>query len=215
MSEHIWISTPPSLFETHFGFHWPPSMADRGARIALSDALKLDSEKGVPLAADRFPDTLETQFTPTPGDPHKSKLPVKLPHFVKWICPVISKDIADILRQFDIGATNLYPVAMRRADNGTTYDQDFFILNVGVAKDTLVHDQSRGLKEYKLAWTFYRYRSPQEDGLAVKRSVLDGSDVWLDPILRGGMFFVSDRLHNALSHAGLAAPLAFKRCRVV
>ncbi len=214
MSEHVWVSTPQSLFETHFGFGWPETQLSLQERADAYNALILDSEKGMPLPQNRFPQTLETQFTPTPGDPHKSKLPAKLPHFVQWTCPVISKDIADVLRQFDIGATNLYPVAMRRADNGTTYDQDFVILNVGVAKDTLVPDQSRGLKEYKLAWTFYRYRSPQEDGLAVKRSVLDGSDIWLDPVLRGGMFFVSDRLHDALSNAGLAAPLAFKRCRV-
>lgn len=215
MSEPVWVSTPQSLFETHFGFGWPETQFSLQERADAYNALILDSEKGIPLPQSRFPQTLETQFTPTRGDPHKSKLPAKLPHFVNWTCPVISKDIADILRQFDIGATNLYPVAMRRADKGTTYDQEFFILNVGVAKDTLVPDQSQGLDEYKMARTFYRYDSPREDGLAVKKSVQDGADIWLEPALKAGMVFVSNRLHNALSDAGLAGPLAFKRCRVI
>lgn len=216
MSDYVWVNTTPSLFETHFGFGWakegfsPQELAD------AYNALILDSEKGIPLPQSRFPQVLETHFTPTPGDPHKYKLPAKLPHFFNWTCPVISKEIADVLRQFDIGATNLYPVAMRRADKGTTFDQEFFILNVGVPKDTLVPEQSPGASAAGSKTNrYYQLSVYEDDQLTVKGTASYGSDFWVDPVISGGQFFVSDRLYAALSKAGLAAPLMFRRCRVI
>ncbi|GFE63998.1 imm11 family protein [Litoreibacter roseus] len=215
MSEHVWVSTAPGSVAAEFGFHWPTAQYDLPQSIEASDALMLDSEKGVPLPSDRFPSVLETKRTPTKGDPHKWKLPKKLPHYVKWICPVVSKDIADVIRQFDIGESNFYPVEMRRADEDKPYEQEFFIINVEVAKDTIVPDQSPAAQERgPKAKPYYRLRAFEDDQISVKSGVLGSPDIWVDPIVNGGEFFVSDKLHSALIATKLAEPLQFMRCSV-
>ena len=157
MSECVWICTAPSNVDAEFGFGWPTSQYSLEERISLYDALTLDSEKGQPLPRERFPEYLETTRTATKGDAHKWKLPNKLPNYVKWKCPVISGDIAEILLKYDLGASNLYPIELRRADKNISYNQEFFVLNVGVAKASIVPDLSRGLKEYKKARTLFGF----------------------------------------------------------
>jgi hypothetical protein len=212
MSEHVWVSTAAASSPNHFQFHWPKLIDDIDERVELTNALKRDFRKGAALEQTRFPDVLETAMK----SDVKSKLPRKLPPYVNWTCPVLEQDIIDVMQQFDLGGSNFYPVMMRRLDKDQIYDQDFSILNIAVAKDTLVPEQSgRGVREHPLIEGSFSVRqTTKEDQTAVHRTSLEGPDIWVDPKIRNRCFFISDRLKAALEIANFSAPFELRRCRI-
>lgn len=173
--------------------------------------MKRDFRKGTALDASRFPTVLETKMR----SDAKSKLPRKLPPYVNWTCPVLEQGIIDVMQQFDLGGSNFYPVKMRRLDKGQIYAQDFSILNIAVAKQTLVPEQSGGVEEDSFVpGDFIVHRYANDDEIAVCASCLNGTDIWIDPTIFNRCFFVSDRLKAALVAADFAAPFKFRRCRI-
>jgi hypothetical protein len=212
MSEHVWVSTAAASSQNHFQFGWPDSYGDSAAKVELYNQLKRDFRKGAALDQTRFPEVLETRMK----SDVKSKLPRKLPSYVNWTCPVLERPIVDVMLDFDLGEANFYPVKMRRLDKDQIYDQDFFILNIAVAKQTLVPEQSgAAVEEHPFAPGLFAPASfPKEDEIAVMKTSLFGPDIWVDPTIHNRFFFISDRLQAALVAAGLAEPFRLRRCRI-
>lgn len=215
MSEHIWVSMAlPNYTGGELGFGWPKKDYDIAKRIELGDALMIDVRRGNPLPAHRFPNRLETEadMENLSGTGHGKILPKLLPDCVRWTCPVISKKVVDVLSSFDMGQSNWYPVEMFRHDKQLTYPQEFFCLSIGNVKETVSVEKSDCLKPMVGSKPSYSLRVIGDDDLVVSENALSGPDIWVDPILRGLPFFVSDRLNAALTKAGLAEALALKRC---
>ena len=211
MSEHVWVSTAAASSQNHFQFGWPDSYGDSSAKVELYHGLQRDLRRGAALDASRFPDVLETKMV---GDV-KSKLPRKLPPYVNWTCPILERAIVEVMQGFDLGKSNFYPVKLRRLDKDQIYDQDFSILNIAVAKQTLVPEQSGGVEEDSFVpGDFIVHRYANDDEIAVSASCLNGADIWIDPSIFNHCFFISDRLKAALDAASLAAPFELRRCRV-
>jgi hypothetical protein len=132
----------------------------------------------------------------------------------EWI---VSLQVADVLRGFDMGKGGLAPVTALDKERKTPLPGEYFSWTFNNVKRAFRPDQSKKLRNFLpgVATT----RAVLEDGdLACSREALGGPDVWIDPGLYGSIF-LSDRLVAALGEAGLSknfeGPIGLKRCRVV
>jgi len=212
MSECVWASISGENRYRDFDFGLSENEHSRDERIAIMRALDLDARQGLQMSADRFPSVLETVGK-------GSRLPKALPDYINWLCPVVSEKLAGILLQGDLGPSNFYPVKLHRRDKNTTFDQEFFILNLAVCKNSLEPDKSVNLAERVLAPSkkkrvFDIHSWAEDDEIVVTQAALQGPEVWVDPMLPDKTFFVSDRMYKLLDKAKLAGLLDFKRCAI-
>lgn len=56
--------------------------------------------------------------------------------------------LAEVLARFDLGEGGLIPFTIYRADLKTPYPGDFFLLNFGCRKDTVLPEQSRNVVRF-------------------------------------------------------------------
>lgn len=126
---------------------------------------------------------------------------------------VISAACADVLRQFDLGHSSLYPIKLFQHDRKTPVEGDYFCLNIGERKDAFLPEHSPlvrvlGSQRLKMPPTL------QDDDIAVSPAALAGPDLWVSPPLIR-VFFLSDRLTQALRAAKMGKVFGFRACRVV
>lgn len=165
---------------------------------------------GEPLPATCFPDEIFATKAPR-GPSHK------LPHLFSdasfW---VVSTAAAAVLRNFDLGAGNLYPVRVQEKDRQTPVGSGWFCLNFGNRKTGLLPQHSIRMHETYVYGGTKAWRVPKtlNDGdLAVSGAVLGGADIWIDPVVADA-FFLSDALGKALKKAKLDKSFQLKSCRV-
>ena len=115
---------------------------------------------------------------------------------------VISEKFRDLLASFDLGANEVFEVPLYEFDQKTLRPGRWFIFHLCETKDTLVPEQSEGLKQSGLTPGFWMSKLAQNDVLAVKASSAEGADIWLD-LRMDGRIFLSDRLKSALKPAGI------------
>ena len=216
MSDHVWVSIAASKFDSELGFGWPKAEFSAEERVSLGNQLATDIGKGLSLPAQRFPETLETHIDMDvqAGAGHGKRLPSLLPDYVRWLCPVISLRVVEVLQSCDLGETNFYPVKMFRHDGESTYPQEFRFLNIGNSKKSVDVRQSTGVRAVMGSTSVFRLDPIEDDELVVGANTLSGPDIWIDPALRGNPFFVSGKLYSALANSGLADALQLKRCLV-
>ncbi|WP_284164509.1 hypothetical protein [Frigidibacter sp. SD6-1] len=131
-------------------------------------------------------------------------------HVNEYLC--VTGKMAQFLRQFDLGSAGLYPIKLISEKDPEAYPEPFYILGLSERKQALVPEKSG-----PLTFLLGSYRKPigeQDDYLALNRNALTGPDLWTDPSIRP-MFFVSQRLHDALEKAGLTKAFKLKRCKLV
>lgn len=179
--------------------------ADNPERAIESDDR---NQAGEPLDASFFPKRL----WPSQDVPSR-KQPLGNFFFASSVW-VASERVAQTFSRFDLGEGNLYPVALLRHAGDTPFGTTYFSLNFGNRKQALLPDVSAGLRK-----TFnddYRLKGVvNDDDIKLQWSALVGADLWIDPLVHGA-FFVSDRLHSALSETGTWEDFnAFKRCVVI
>jgi hypothetical protein len=127
----------------------------------------------------------------------------------------VSAAFADVLRQFNLGSTALYPVRLLQHDRKTPIDGDYFCLAFGESKDTFLPEDSPKAKTMyfnKDRWKLSL--DPHDDDLALNASATNGVDLWLEPKVFQAIF-LSDPLVQALKSAKLAQGLGLLRCRVI
>ncbi|WP_129140048.1 imm11 family protein [Modicisalibacter coralii] len=167
------------------------------------------SDRGVASGDDSWP--REMYFV----SPYKklSKLPAIFSAGGVW---VVSQRFAEVLRRFELGKTTLHPVRLFQHDRTTPFDGEYFCLAFGETKDTFVPEESPEAGQSPLMskdiWKPSLGR--EEYGLALCRKSLQGVDLWMEKKMMN-VFFLSDRLYQALNAEKLAKPLAPYRCRVV
>ncbi|WP_095494309.1 imm11 family protein [Mesorhizobium temperatum] len=126
---------------------------------------------------------------------------------------VVSAACADVLRQFDLGHSSLYPIKLFQHDRKTPVEGEYFCLNIGERKDAFLREYSQKVIEYGIGG----FRMPpnlHDDDVAVSGVALEGSDLWVSPPLKR-IFFLSDRLTQALRAAKMGRVFGFRTCRIV
>lgn len=126
---------------------------------------------------------------------------------------VVSAACADVLRQFNLGHSSLYPIKLFQHDRKTPVEGEYFCLNIGERKDVFLPEHSPRVKVLGSG----RLRMPpplQDDDIAVSSAALVGPDLWVSPPLFR-IFFLSDRLTQALRAARMGRAFGFRTCRLV
>jgi len=129
---------------------------------------------------------------------------------------LVSPEIVDVMREFNMGNGNFYPAKFFAKDQKTPLDWQHMYWNFGNVKDCVLIDQSPAAKKntppggtyYSLNLTF------EDDGIAVSSAALEGPDVWVDSQLKNS-FFISGRFMAALKKKKLDKGLSTARCRIV
>ncbi|MDQ7735328.1 hypothetical protein QT231_21725 [Halomonas sp. SpR1] len=171
------------------------------------DAMKR-AKLGEPLPADRFP---KEMYVTSSYQRFKKVPDIFCAGF--W---VVSSRFAEVLRRFELGQTELHPVKLFQHDRKTPFEGEYFVLAFGETKDTFVPEESPEARQAPFTkgdiWKPSLGR--ENDGLALSNESLQGVDLWMEKRMRK-VFFLSDRLLEALKAEKLSQKLRPYRCRVV
>jgi hypothetical protein len=129
----------------------------------------------------------------------------------------VSEAFAEVLSGFDLGRTQLRPVALLKSDRKTPFSGTYFFLNIGEVHRHFAPEYSARFQPRPKSRSSYIARLPhakQDGDISVAPGALTGPDLWLDDTL-GGSLFLSDRLVTALRAAKLTRRLPLYRCPVV
>ncbi|WP_208999352.1 imm11 family protein [Roseibium sediminis] len=127
--------------------------------------------------------------------------------------------LAEILKQFDLGGTDLVEFPIYQADKTTQLPGPFYFLNLGSQKDCLLPELSTNLEagvlNVRTGKRRWRPKTVLHDGdAAVTIAALEGADLWVDPKFPGKIF-MSGPLHDAIEAAGLKIDFLFAKARIV
>lgn len=128
---------------------------------------------------------------------------------------VVSSECATVLRNFDLGQGELYPVRLWRQDRVTRISGEYFYLSHGNRKGTFLPEKSPDARDphgTKELWT--PSPNPVDDQLIYSPQALEGPDIWRDDRTYFGIM-MSDRLVQALKDEGVADDWKLLRCPVI
>lgn len=130
---------------------------------------------------------------------------------------IVSTELADILRQFDLGASALYPVKVYQHDRETPVPGLYECLSFGERKETFLPEKSeRVRKRYNDDRDIWATPAAiRDDEIAVRQTALDGPDLWMEASRLPRLFFLSDPLVQAIKAAKLSRRMGLRRCRVI
>jgi hypothetical protein len=200
----IWISYAMCSTASLKGFH-----SDRWLNDIqfVADANKRN-EQGEPLTSDFFPTEVFADYK----DKKEKRQPDLFMAAGAW---TVSAACAAVLRQFDLGAGNLYPIKLFQHDRKTPVDGEYFCLNFGARKTAVLTDQSPRIgKPYPNHDIWQPPGGMQDNDIAVSEEALEGPDLWIDTQMRSA-FFVSDALAQALRVAKVSRPFKLRKCVVI
>ena len=125
---------------------------------------------------------------------------------------IISERFADLLKDFNLGATQLFEIPLFEFDQETQRSGKYFLLNVAETKPCFLPEQTAHVKAGAgTGLGFWRLRGFPE--ATVLPSAAEGADMWADPTLRQ-VIFMSDRLVKAIKAAKIS-PVPLKPCNVI
>lgn len=161
-------------------------------------------EKAEAIPVDELPTDYETKKT----DPKRNlNLPMWHSAFVH-----VHKDMAAVLRRFDIGQTVMAPMRITMPD-GVTVNTDYFLLAITTLKMTVDPDRSVPKAYGSQRWASPHSASKVDTTLVARRSTLEGPDIWTAPDVFSTIF-VSDRLAQALLAEAWGSKLKLRKVLV-
>ncbi|NSX55455.1 imm11 family protein [Parasulfitobacter algicola] len=198
----VWVSRAMMDSTLMKGFDHDNYFVDKENAL---DAMRRN-EKGEPLPADRFPKEMYGEYR----DEKVKKQPDIFNAGGFW---TVSAECADVLRQFDLGQTSLYPVKILQHDRTTPVEGTYFCLNFGETKDAFVSEESPRARER--GYNAWGLPYGVKDGeMAIKPDALKGVDLWMDQRVKDA-FFLSDPLVKALKAAKLTRRFGLRKCRIL
>ena len=101
----------------------------------------------------------------------------------------------------------------------TPYPGEFFLLNFGCRKSTVLPEQSRNVEKrgvhHQTGVTYWAINSWSEDGdVVVTPNCLQGADIWFDPVIYNKIF-MSNALAQAIMDIGMGDVFKLQKCRIV
>ncbi|MGN7737667.1 hypothetical protein [Ensifer sp. 22564] len=173
--------------------------------MGLGQMAKLN-EAGERMSAEHFPKEI---FAKYPDKKEKKQADLVLAAGAV----VVSAACADVLRQFELGHSSLYPIKLFQHDRKTPVEGEYFCLNIGERKDVFLPELSRGVTTLG-SGKLLMPPNLHDDDVAVSPAALEGPDLWVSPPLIQ-IFFLSDRLTQALRAARMGKVFGFRACRIV
>lgn len=171
------------------------------------DAIRRNKE-GEPLPAARFPEAMYVSRKHS----HQKKQPDIAYVGGFW---TVTAECADVLSKFDLGDSNLYPTKLYQYDRKTLVEGDYFCLNFGAQKNTLLPDASPRIQKPHEDQDMWKAWPNVRDGdIALSLDATNGPDLWIEIHMRRA-FFLSDLLVQALKAAKLTRCFGLRKCRVL
>lgn len=207
-TSHVWVGSPGTDSALLFGFTCALADEDNDALVANIRAFK----RGILLEEGALPATMwiAEQF---PKDVRRT-----LPHLLSvGGFLAVSDAFAEVLSGFDLGRTQLRPVALLKSDRKTPFSGTYFLLNIGEVHRHFAPEYSARFMPMPKSRSSYIAGvspDPRDGDISVAPGALTGPDLWLDDTLSGSLF-LSDRLVEALRAAKLTRRLPLARCPVV
>ena len=204
--EYVWVTDAHIDARLTKGFDYDRLVEEKDAVL---DALSRH-EKGQFVDKSEFPPVMWTGI-------YDSSLK-KTPNLFKgggfW---TVTTEFADVLRQFDLGNSELHPVELFRRNKKTPLEGSHEFLSCCEVKDGFEASYSQRFDLPSLPATTpcaYLPLAPKDFEISVNASVLSGPDIWFDTFLVR-CFFFSDRLVQALKAAKLTSRLRLFKVRVI
>lgn len=129
---------------------------------------------------------------------------------------VVSRAVADVLHEAELGKTRLYPLSVCQHDRVTLVGGEYYLLALGEQKAAFVPERSNRVVPFGNVpdtW-IKRGRKPEDFDFVVRDIALEGVDLWVDPRLRRSLF-LSDRLVKSLRAAKVTRRFGLSKCEVV
>lgn len=194
----------------HFGRDWDPaSQVVPTATLAHLDALR-DYTRGITIPRESFPEAdavFDEKAFRRVGD-----------LFCSAGFFVIRGHLAEILARFHLGEAGLLPFRVYRADLETLYPGEFFLLNFGSIKNTILPAQSQNVVKFAIdkdtglqIWKVNSWL--EDDEVTLSQASLEGPDLWFEELV-DNKIFMSDALAQALIEIGMGDVFRLKRCRI-
>ena len=166
----------------------------------------------MPLDPERFPKKLFGKY----HDEKKKKQPNLFMGNGFWI---VSEACAEVLRNFDLGQTKLYPVELFQYDRKTPVEGSYHVIAFGEQKRTYAPEHCervRGGRYNKKDLTLPHTlpAAVQDNEMALFENALEGPDLWIDPDLMNGLF-LSQELGLAIKAAKMTRDWKPRKCRIV
>lgn len=202
--DYAWISTAPGHASNQRPLRHSFSETDK--RQFAIDCGKRNGS-GEVLDPDCFPSEIY-------GAPNAKERDYKLPDlFFAGSYWAVSKAVADILIQFDLGEGAIYPVNIFRNDRTTRIDGDFYCINFGNRKNAFLPDRSSNVEIFVRDIWQARARMTDYD-IALTNISRHGSDIWIDPQFDSAIF-MSSGLGIALKKSKSDRGFFLKKCRII
>lgn len=199
----VWVSAAPmdSTRRRQFSVDIIEEDKDRGLEILRR------AKSGAPVK----PDELPRKFYSKTSQDNKKRPDVFLADGW-WI---VSESFADVLKQHDLGSSQLAKVELLKMNRKTPIDGSYYCLTISEHKASFVAGESIGLNKFgQQHWSLKLGDNREDDQVVLNRSALVGPDLWLENDFYRA-FFLSNRLAKALQEAKLTRFLSLYRCRVL
>jgi hypothetical protein len=125
--------------------------------------------------------------------------------------------LAEVLAHFDLGEGRLEPLAIYKEDMVTPEPGEFFILNFGARKDSIIADQSGKISPMAVdrftGKQIYSVRTYKEGDIVLGRQALLGPDIWMEERISGAIF-MSDAVVRAIAEAEIRIDFRLSQCRL-
>lgn len=131
---------------------------------------------------------------------------------------VVRGKLAEVLSGFDLGEGGLIPFPVYEADLATPYLGEFFLLNFGCIKNTILIDQCEDARKFVVdkdsgLQIWHINRSKPEGEVVLSPRSLEGPDLWFEEAVHNKIF-LSDALGQALLDIGMGEVFRLTRCRI-
>lgn len=132
---------------------------------------------------------------------------------------VVRGKLAEVLGRFDLGEGGLVPFPIYQADLETPYPGEFFLLNFGCRKDTVMKSHSNNIAnrgvDKETGIELLRVHSWSVDGdVALSQFALKGPDLWIEERI-DNKIFISDSLCQSLEEVGQREVFDLNESRIV
>lgn len=132
---------------------------------------------------------------------------------------IVRGNLVEALSRFDLGAGGLVPISFYKADLITAYGGDFFVLNFGARKNSILPEHSQNVVKFavdhKTGIQHWKVNSWSEDGdVALSPIALDGPDLWVEEVV-DNKIFMNGALAQALIEIGMGDVFKLKECQIV
>lgn len=131
---------------------------------------------------------------------------------------VVRGRLAETLARFDLGDGGLVAFPIYKADLATPYPGEFFLLNFGCRKNSLLPELSpkisRFVVEKATGKQHWKVDGWVKEPVALSEAALDGPDLWAEEVLYNKLF-LSDALAEAIAEIGMTDIFKLEECRIV